>query len=86
MIVTANYKCLTMRDNGTIKKNEFSCIMFNNVGTQNVFVNGLLVKPDTSIEFNEDYNVFINTDFNILFDTDNSKTNQLNIVETFYKQ
>ena len=85
-MVTANYKCLSMVDNGTIKKNEFACIMFHNVGTQDVYVNGLLVKPDTSLEFNEDYNIFINSDFNIVFDGDVSKKNLLNIVETFYKQ
>ena len=82
---TANYKCLTVRENTTIKKNKFSCIMFDNVGTQDLFVNGLLVKPDTSIEFNEEDHIFINTDFNVVFGTDGTKVNQVNVIETFYK-
>lgn len=83
---TANYKCMTVKVNTTIKKNKFSCIMFDNVGTQDLYINGLLVKPDTYYGFNEKPGVFINTDFNVVFGTDPGKTNQVNIVETFYKQ
>lgn len=82
---TASYRTEQITANKTIRRDLFSCIAFQNVGTQNAYINNILILPNTSVEFNELHDTIIYTDFNITFDTDASKTNKLNCIITYYK-
>lgn len=82
----SNYKCATIHENSTIVSDSFSCILFNNTGEATVTVNGITVKPNCCLSFNEDPEIVINTDFNVLFiHGDTPQKQELNIIETYYK-
>ena len=82
-----SYKTYGVKENTTIPRDLFSCIIFINVGESPATVNNCILQPGTSIEFNEDPNVTINTDFNVIFTpTDPSESQLVNVITSFYKE
>lgn len=85
----ATYKTMTIKENDIIRSDTFSCIAFQNVGTKNVYVNSILLKPNHSLSISEMCDTVIATDFNINFNEDNrgeDLENLLNVVMTYYKE
>jgi len=84
----ARYKNELVTENKIIRADGFSCISFENIGTNDVYLNETIpMYPDSGISrfFNEKPWTEIDTDFNISFDdTVENGTNQVVVIYTYY--
>lgn len=74
-------------NNTQIRSDEFSCISFENIGTDNAKIDGIIPLENTGIarEFSEKPYVKIDVDFMITFD--NASTDkQVLVIKTVYKE
>lgn len=83
----ASYASKVVTDNTTIQRDQFSCIVFDNVGDSPIKVNGIFLNAGTTAQFNEDPGTVINTDFLVEFTPLNPGDLQMvNVVMTYYKE
>lgn len=83
----ASYATKVITDNTTIQRDQYSCIVFDNVGDSPIKVNGIFINSGTTVQFNEDPGTVINTDFLIEFTPLNAGDMQMvNVVMTYYKE
>ena len=83
----ASYATKVITNNTTIQRDQFSCIVFDNVGDSPIKVNGIFLNAGTTAQFNEDPGTVINTDFLVEFTPLNPGDLQMvNVVMTYYKE
>lgn len=83
----ASYATKVITTNTTIQRDQFSCIVFNNVGDSPIKVNGIFLNAGTTAQFNEDPGTVINTDFLVEFTPLNPGDLQMvNVLMTYYKE
>ena len=82
----SSYKCSVIHENSHIVADNFSCILFQNMGTAIATVNGIKIEPNTCLSLNEDPGVTINTDFLIEFFPQLGETVEMNVIQTYYKE
>ena len=83
----ASYATKVITTNTTIQRDQFSCIVFDNVGDSPIKVNGIFLNAGTTEQFNEDPGTVINKDFLVEFTPLNPGDLQMvNVVMTYYKE
>lgn len=83
----ASYATKVITTNTTIQRDQFSCIVFDNVGDSPIKVNGIFLNAGTTAQFNEDPGTVINTDFLVEFTPLNPGDLQMvNVIMTYYKE
>jgi len=82
------YRSYVVRENDYIRRNGFSCILFENRGNVPVLIdNAIELKPKSQeiLEFNERPNTIIEHEFEIKFENDGANK-QVLVIEAYYEE
>ncbi len=78
------YRFENVRKNFKLTHDNFSCVMFSNMGDSPAEVQNIILQPGESVSFNEDPTVYIETDFVIKFFQDLISDNPLIVITCSY--